>query len=126
MAVLNSQRAESGSNQSWYLNTDGECSRDGNVHSRAPFIPCVVLLAQAYDAALVRMRGTAAATNFALAGYRVELAEFLNVQQVTLDAESCPWVACAAEPCWDMAPWTSSHGHKPPQPCGCVAILLYA
>ena len=45
--------------------------------------------AQMYDAALVRMRGTAAATNFALAGYRMELAEFLNVQQVTLDAEMC-------------------------------------
>ena len=48
---------------------------------------------QAYDAALVRMRGTAAATNFALAGYRTELADFLSVQLVTLTVERLP---CAA------------------------------
>ena len=49
---------------------------------------------QMYDASLVRMRGTAAATNFALAGYRTELADFLNVQLVTLVLASLPCLAC--------------------------------
>lgn len=72
------------------------CQRHHNFIQRAA--------AQAYDAALVRMRGTAAATNFALAGYRMELADFLNVQQVILTAKNLPWVACIA--CWYIAPWT--------------------
>lgn len=38
--------------------------------------------ARAYDAALVRIRGTGAATNFALADYRLELAEYHQMQQV--------------------------------------------
>ena len=38
--------------------------------------------AQAYDSALVRLRGTAAATNFALSDYRQNLAEYHKMQQV--------------------------------------------
>ncbi len=38
--------------------------------------------AAAYDRALVRLRGTTASTNFALTGYRRELAEFHQAQQV--------------------------------------------
>ena len=38
--------------------------------------------AQAYDCALVRLRGTAAATNFALSDYRTDLAEYHMMQQV--------------------------------------------
>ena len=38
--------------------------------------------AQAYDRALVRLRGTAAATNFALSDYRSDLAEYHKMQQV--------------------------------------------
>ena len=38
--------------------------------------------AQAYDRALVRLRGTAAATNFALSDYRTDLAEYHKMQQV--------------------------------------------
>lgn len=38
--------------------------------------------ASAYDRALVRLRGTAAATNFGLAEYRLELAEYHQIQQV--------------------------------------------
>ena len=37
--------------------------------------------AQAYDRALVRLRGTAAATNFALSDYRPDLAEYHKMQQ---------------------------------------------
>ena len=40
--------------------------------------------AQAYDRALVRLRGTAAATNFALSDYRTDLAEYHKMQQVLL------------------------------------------
>lgn len=43
--------------------------------------------AQAYDRALVRLRGTAAATNFALSDYRSDLAEYHKMQQVRL----CSW-----------------------------------
>ena len=38
--------------------------------------------AQAYDRALVRLRGTAAATNFALSDYRADLAAYHKMQQV--------------------------------------------
>ena len=38
--------------------------------------------AQAYDRALVRLRGMAAATNFALSDYRPDLAEYHKMQQV--------------------------------------------
>ena len=38
--------------------------------------------AQAYDRALVRLRGTAAATNFALSDYRSDLAAYHKMQQV--------------------------------------------
>ena len=38
--------------------------------------------AQAYDRALVRLRGMAAATNFALSDYRLDLAEYHKMQQV--------------------------------------------
>ena len=74
-----------------HLSTEGKCPGDGKVASKAKCANYFMraAAAQAYDAALVRMRGTAAATNFALAGYRTELAEFLNVQQVTLDVQSC-------------------------------------
>ena len=40
--------------------------------------------AQAYDRALVRLRGTAAATNFALSDYRIDLAEYHKMQQVLI------------------------------------------
>ena len=40
--------------------------------------------AQAYDRALVRLRGTAAATNFALSDYRPDLAEYHKMQQVVI------------------------------------------
>ena len=39
---------------------------------------------QGYDSALVRLRGTAAATNFALSNYRLELGEFHGMQKVAL------------------------------------------
>ena len=38
--------------------------------------------ARMYDAALVRLRGTAAATNFALSDYRLDLAAYHKMQQV--------------------------------------------
>ena len=38
--------------------------------------------AQAYDRSLVRLRGTAAATNFALSDYRSDLADYHKMQQV--------------------------------------------
>lgn len=38
--------------------------------------------ARQYDRALVRLRGTSAATNFALSDYREELAEYHQMQQV--------------------------------------------
>lgn len=38
--------------------------------------------AKAYDRALVRLRGSHAATNFALSEYRRELAEYHQMQQV--------------------------------------------
>ena len=37
-----------------------------------------------YDAALVRLRGAAAATNFALADYRHDLAAYQKMQQARL------------------------------------------
>ncbi|GMH36334.1 hypothetical protein BSKO_04202 [Bryopsis sp. KO-2023] len=40
--------------------------------------------ARQYDRALVRLRGTAAATNFALSDYREELAEYHQMQQAVL------------------------------------------
>ena len=40
--------------------------------------------AQAYDRALVRLRGTAAATNFALSDYRTDLAAYHKMQQVCM------------------------------------------
>ena len=43
--------------------------------------------AQAYDRALVRLRGTAAATNFALSDYRTDLAAYHKMQQVRLDSQ---------------------------------------
>lgn len=42
--------------------------------------------AQAYDSALVRLRGTAAATNFALSDYRQNLAEYHKMQQTVLQS----------------------------------------
>ena len=46
--------------------------------------------AQAYDRALVRLRGTAAATNFALSDYRTDLAAYHKMQQVCMDSQcSC-------------------------------------
>ena len=39
---------------------------------------------QAYDRALVRLRGIAAATNFALSDYRSDLADYHKMQQVWL------------------------------------------
>jgi hypothetical protein len=45
-----------------------------------------VQAARAYDAALVRLRGAAAATNFALSEYRPDLAAYHKMQQV------CPLV----------------------------------
>ncbi|KAL3156804.1 hypothetical protein ABBQ38_001075 [Trebouxia sp. C0009 RCD-2024] len=43
--------------------------------------------AQAYDRALVRLRGTAAATNFALSDYRSDLAEYHKMQQTVLQSD---------------------------------------
>ena len=43
--------------------------------------------AQAYDRALVRLRGTAAATNFALSDYRTDLAAYHKMQQVRMDSQ---------------------------------------
>ncbi|KAK9824708.1 hypothetical protein WJX72_012563 [[Myrmecia] bisecta] len=43
--------------------------------------------AQAYDRALVRLRGTAAATNFALSDYRSHLADYHKMQQTVLLSE---------------------------------------
>ena len=37
---------------------------------------------QAYDRSLVRLRGNAAATNFALSDYRADLADYYKMQQV--------------------------------------------
>jgi hypothetical protein len=37
---------------------------------------------QAYDRSLVRLRGTGAATNFALSDYRTDLADYHRMQQV--------------------------------------------
>lgn len=39
---------------------------------------------QAYDRSLVRLRGSAAATNFALSDYRTDLADYHKMQQVSL------------------------------------------
>ena len=39
--------------------------------------------AQSYDRALVRLRGTSAATNFALSDYHPDLADYHKMQQVT-------------------------------------------
>lgn len=41
--------------------------------------------ARAYDGALVRIRGGAAATNFSLGEYRKELAEYHEMQQASSD-----------------------------------------
>lgn len=38
---------------------------------------------QAYDRSLVRLRGNAAATNFALSDYRADLADYYKMQQVS-------------------------------------------
>ena len=38
--------------------------------------------AHAYDSALVRLRGTSAATNFALCDYRLDLAAYHKLHQV--------------------------------------------
>ncbi|DBA65777.1 TPA: hypothetical protein ACH3X2_002817 [Trebouxia sp. C0005] len=43
--------------------------------------------AQAYDRALVRLRGMAAATNFALSDYRLDLAEYHKMQQAVLQSD---------------------------------------
>ncbi|KAK9908818.1 hypothetical protein WJX75_003287 [Coccomyxa subellipsoidea] len=43
--------------------------------------------AKAYDRALVRLRGTAAATNFALSDYRSDLADYHKMQQKVLQAD---------------------------------------
>ncbi|BDA41853.1 probable AP2-like ethylene-responsive transcription factor PLT2 at C-terminar half [Coccomyxa sp. Obi] len=43
--------------------------------------------AKAYDRALVRLRGTAAATNFALSDYRADLADYHKMQQRVLQAD---------------------------------------
>ena len=41
-----------------------------------------MLWLQAYDRSLVRLRGNAAATNFALSDYRADLADYYKMQQV--------------------------------------------
>ncbi len=51
--------------------------------------------AQAYDRALVRLRGMAAATNFALSDYRLDLAEYHKMQTVHLH---CPLPPCPPLP----------------------------
>ncbi|DBA93598.1 hypothetical protein WJX82_009691 [Trebouxia sp. C0006] len=43
--------------------------------------------AQAYDRALVRLRGMAAATNFALSDYRLDLAEYHKMQTAVLQSD---------------------------------------
>ncbi|CAD7703458.1 unnamed protein product [Ostreobium quekettii] len=49
--------------------------------------------ARQYDRALVRLRGTAAASNFALSDYREELAEYHQMQQIVLPL-FCYWSKC--------------------------------
>lgn len=68
--------------------------------------------AQAYDRALVRLRGTAAATNFALSDYRTDLAEYHKMQQVLMHTlptscfkrgtrlHTCMLVAVLGQPAW--------------------------
>jgi AP2 domain len=57
--------------------------------------------ARAYDAALVRLRGSAAATNFALSDYRTDLAAYHKMQQVTYKyhrpCDCCLHVALASK-----------------------------
>ena len=43
---------------------------------------CQESAAQAYDSALVRLRGPSAATNFSHTGYRSDLAAYHRLQQV--------------------------------------------
>lgn len=50
--------------------------------------------ARMYDAALVRLRGTAAATNFALSDYRLDLAAYHKMQQVPGAPNPSPRTLC--------------------------------
>lgn len=54
--------------------------------------------ARQYDRALVRLRGTAAATNFALSDYREELAEYHQMQQVVLLSDASAEAAMRSGP----------------------------
>lgn len=54
--------------------------------------------ARAYDSALVRLRGTTAATNFALLDYRSDLAAYHKLQQV-LCWLNAMWGHCKLSSC---------------------------
>ncbi|GAX86316.1 hypothetical protein CEUSTIGMA_g13728.t1 [Chlamydomonas eustigma] len=59
----------------------------GSKHIYLGLFPDEASAARAYDRALVRLRGTNAATNYALAEYRKELGEFHQIQQAMLNDE---------------------------------------
>lgn len=72
--------------------------------------------AQAYDRALVRLRGTAAATNFALSDYRSDLAEYHKMQQVSPPTPPPPPLTPSQpQPCRPNTPLTPQT-HRQPHP----------
>ena len=60
--------------------------------------------ARMYDAALVRLRGTAAATNFALSDYRLDLAAYHKMQQARLPSLSTRFSFLYAPPHEALSP----------------------
>ena len=61
---------------------------------------------QAYDRSLVRLRGTGAATNFALSDYRADLADYHKMQQVTHRVRGACCSPCLRGPSGRDAPAT--------------------
>ena len=63
---------------------------------------CMHARAQAYDRSLVRLRGSVAATNFALSDYRADLADYHRMQQVRSKTVSQQVVSWTSHVYWQM------------------------
>jgi hypothetical protein len=61
--------------------------QSGTAHGRVPCGDACPAIAhsQAYDGALVRLKGTTAATNFSLSQYITELSEHHQIKMVSID-----------------------------------------
>ncbi len=73
------------------------------------------MAARNYDRSLVRLRGPGAATNFGLADYRTDLADYHKMQQVWMDSILSKYILARYVPCvraQRLLQWLASNARK--------------